>query len=251
MRPVLFGYFGSKVKIARRYPAPVYPTIVEPFAGAAGYSCWHYKRNVMLWDIYPVVVKVISWLIRAKPEDVLKLPLLKREDLIDDLPISDDAKALLGFWAGQCYKAPAKRLSIWGDQYPDTSKWSFKCRRRLAVTVTKIKHWKIHQGSYTDIPVDEIGPATWFVDPPYQVMGKSYQHGSDAIDYKALGEWCRALPGQVIVCENLGADWLPFRPFCKLVGANRRHKGDSKLRTNTEAIWTKNGNEYPSLLGDI
>ena len=33
----------------------------------------------------------------------------------------------------------------------------------------------------------------------------------DDIDYARLADWCRALPGTVDVCENVGADWLPFQ----------------------------------------
>ena len=55
--------------------------------------------------------------------------------------------------------------------------------------------------------------ATWFIDPPYRVAGRHYRFGPDDIDYVSLGEWCRERPGLVIVCENAGADWLPFRPL--------------------------------------
>ena len=34
----LFCYFGSKYRAAPHYPKPLYPHIIEPFAGAAGYS---------------------------------------------------------------------------------------------------------------------------------------------------------------------------------------------------------------------
>ena len=74
----------------------------------------------------------------------------------------------------------------------------------------EIKHWKVLNVSYEAAEVEE---ATWFVDPPYRSMGKHYRHGPKGIDYRHLGEWCKALPGQVIVCEEASADWLPFRPL--------------------------------------
>jgi len=38
---ILFSYFGSKARIGNKYPKPIYDTIIEPFAGAAGYSYAH------------------------------------------------------------------------------------------------------------------------------------------------------------------------------------------------------------------
>lgn len=55
------------------------------------------------------------------------------------------------------------------------------------------------------------GDATWFIDPPYRGRpGSHYRYGSKLIDYTNLAAWCQMLPGQVIVCEQHGADWLPF-----------------------------------------
>src|SRR5690606_4564477 len=74
-----------------------------------------------------------------------------------------------------------------------------------------IRHWIVFEGSYADLP---NAPATWFVDPPYNNRaGSLYTFGSGGIDYSHLGAWCREREGQVIVCENDGADWLPFAPF--------------------------------------
>ena len=39
MRP-LFPFYGSKWRDAKRYGAPVFGHVVEPFAGSAGYSCY-------------------------------------------------------------------------------------------------------------------------------------------------------------------------------------------------------------------
>jgi len=241
----LFSYFGSKVRIAKRYPAPVYPTIVEPFAGAAGYSCLHFHKQVRLWEVNPTIHGAINYIIQSDPEAIRSLPLLGNADSIDDLRIEQEAKWLIGLWSATAAAHPGKCLYKWAREGGNKSGyWSAKCRRRLAVTAAKIKHWEVHLGSYTDIPVDEIGPATWFVDPPYQDAGRHYPFGSSLIDYTKLGEWCRALPGQVIVCENEGADWLPFRPLCSFSGAAKAGKS---RRITTEAVWMQNGNEYPGL----
>ena len=93
-----------------------------------------------------------------------------------------------------------------------------------------IRHWKIRQGSYQGI--EDFSTATWFVDPPYQSAGKHYKHGCQGIDYPHLGEWCQSLRGQVIVCENDGATWLPFAPLADVKTARRG-------RRSREAIWTR------------
>ena len=76
----------------------------------------------------------------------------------------------------------------------------------------------VRLGDYRSAPDLE---ATWFVDPPYQPtrgmktgQGLGYAPGctSRELDYGELAEWCRSRRGQVIVCEQEGADWLPFRP---------------------------------------
>lgn len=102
-------------------------------------------------------------------------------------------------------------------------------RIRVANQVQYIRHWKVIEGDYTAAP--EV-LATWFVDPPYQVAGKYYVHGSKGIDYSALGDWCRSRRGQVLVCENEGADWLPFAPFATL-------KAGVNGRGSKEVLWTK------------
>jgi hypothetical protein len=58
-----------------------------------------------------------------------------------------------------------------------------------------------------------------------------YAAGCDAaaLDYEALGAWCRSRPGQRIVCEQAGATWLPFR---HLQGAK-----DGLGRTAREVCW--------------
>jgi site-specific DNA-adenine methylase len=72
-----------------------------------------------------------------------------------------------------------------------------------------------------------------FVDPPYQVKGVYYSGSRwSTADYRDLAELCVALKGaghQVIVCERLGADWLPFTPL---------HTYHGSLADGTEVIWS-------------
>lgn len=96
--------------------------------------------------------------------------------------------------------------------------------------VGKIRHWRIIEGSYESAPDVE---ATWFIDPPYEVAGNQYPCSAADIDFAALGAWCRARRGQVMVCENDGAQWLPFKPFRRIQGVR-----DAGASSSTEAIWT-------------
>ena len=42
-----------------------------------------------------------------------------------------------------------------------------------------------------------------------------------------------------MVCENEGADWLPFTPFMAIKANNSKNGG----KISMEAIWTNNTNE--------
>ena len=43
----LFKWFGSKWSASKHYPRPLYDTIVEPFAGGAGYAPFvPFRRSV-------------------------------------------------------------------------------------------------------------------------------------------------------------------------------------------------------------
>ena len=41
------------------------------------------------------------------------------------------------------------------------------------------------------------------------------------MDFTSLGEWCLERQGQLIVCENEGADWLQFQPLTVFRGSTK------------------------------
>ena len=45
MKP-FFRYYGGKWRDCAKYPPPQFDTIVEPFAGSAGYSVRHHTRMI-------------------------------------------------------------------------------------------------------------------------------------------------------------------------------------------------------------
>ncbi len=241
LRP-FFGYYGGKWRDAmKHYPEPEQGTIIEPFAGSAGYSMRYPNRKVVLCEIDPILVEVWRFLIRVTPSEVKSIPDLDPSGSVDDLQVCQEARWLVGFWLNRATSSPRKSPSKWmREGIRPGSFWGDRVRQTIASQVEAIRHWQIYHCSYEDCPTDR--KATWFVDPPYQKAGQHYRFGSQLIDYGELGQWCRSRRGQAIVCENAGADWLPFRDLAevKTTRANRRSKevywlntfGDDGLERN-------------------
>lgn len=205
-------YYGGKWRAAPRYPAPRFGLIVEPFAGAAGYACRYPDRAVVLCDVYPVVAGIWRYLIATPAAEIRRIPFV---EVVDDLPgwVPQEGRHLVGFWLNAATVSPCRVLSAGRKKLAKMGRvfegWTPATRERVASQVDSIRHWQIYEGPYTDLP---NAPATWFVDPPYSSpAGAHYVHS--AVDFPALGAWCRERQGQVIVCENAGAAWLPFETF--------------------------------------
>lgn len=234
LRP-FWRYYGGKWRAAPRYPKPDHSTIIEPFAGAAGYSLRYPDREVVLVEKYSVIAELWRWLIAATSDEVMSIPCV---DSTDDLPrwVPSGALFLVGFCMNTATVSPRVTLSSGKKKLRDLGctreGWTEEHRRMVAAQVGHIKHWRIIEGDYSKAPDVE---ATWFIDPPYQRAGIHYKHPSTAIDFAALGAWCQSRRGQSIVCEAAGADWLPFSPFmdAKSFGAAGKNK------TSAEVIWTR------------
>ena len=231
LRP-FFTFYGGKWRAAPHYPAPRFGTIVEPFAGSAGYSLRYADRDVVLVERDPLVAETWRYLLHVNPDEVLNLPDLAPGQSVDDLDVSEGARLLIGWWLNKGTASPCKRPGAWmrGGLRPN-SLWGPAVRLRIAEQVPKIRHWTLIEGDYTHAP--DV-PATWFVDPPYRIAGKHYRCGSERLDCASLGEWCCSRKGQVMVCENEGADWMPFRPFRAIKASEARHGG----KVSREAVWT-------------
>jgi len=222
-----FSYYGGKWRIAPKYPAPRYSTIVEPFAGSAGYSLRYPDRDVLLVEKYDVLYGIWSYLIRVSEEEILGLPDVPDGGKINDIPgICQEARWLMGFCVNNATSTPMQSNGAWARSDPTSAKfWNAARRQRIASQLHAIRHWQVIHASYEDIdPVE----ATWYVDPPYQVKGYYYKHKD--IDYEHLGRWCQSLAGQVIVCEGQDADWLPFEHFVDA--------WSNKNMRSPEMIWT-------------
>lgn len=226
-----FSFYGGKWRAAPHYPKPQHRRIVEPFAGAAGYSVRYADHDIVLVEKDPTIAALWRYLITARPEDIRALPLIAEHQSVTDLDCCDEARSLIGFWLNKGTTAPSKSPGKWmRDGARPKSFWGPEIRERIAEQVEHIKHWTLIEGDYTQAPICD---ATYFVDPPYQVAGSYYRCSARQIDFVGLGDWCRSLPGQVMVCENEGADWLPFRPFL-VIKSTEGKNGKAKSR---EAIW--------------
>lgn len=228
LRP-FFTYYGGKYRIAPRYPAPTHSLLYEPFAGSAGYSLRHFEKKVRLFDLNERVCGVWDYIFKVKELEILKLPEIF--DDCRDLKVPQEAKWLIGFWCNKGSAEPRNKPSTWmRSGVRLNSYWGPAIKQRIASQLSKVRHWTIHNSSF-----DRIGniAASWFIDPPYASdAGRQYTYNE--INYSALAEFCRSRRGQVIVCESVGADWLPFKPFHVAKGLEGP-KGKKKIH---EAIWT-------------
>jgi hypothetical protein len=224
LRP-FFSYYGSKWRLARLYPPPRHRRLVEPFAGSAGYALRHPSREVTLYERNPVVAGLWQYLTRVTAEEIMRLPANVQD--VAALPCQE-ARWLVGFWMTVASWRPRRRPVGRVRRHPHKG-WGGAVRLRVATQLPFIRHWKVVCG---DGRLAAPGPATWFVDPPCSSRAGG-EYGGPPPDYARLGEWCRGLPGQVIVCEQAGAAWLPFRPLAVADGC----RGGKGNRVNAEAFW--------------
>lgn len=214
----MFSYYGCKNRLSKFYPAPTHDLIIEPFAGAAFYSCIHgLGKYVLLVDKYKVICDIWNYLIHATPEMILALPEPKTGDKCRDFKVSDVEKQLLYFLSNSASAVPLNTAGKWNSFRP--------ARKRILSSLDGIRNWRVENKSFSEIPNHE---ATWFIDPPYFAGGHRYKHSNRDINFEELGLWCRERKGQVIVCENTKATWLPFTPLVELHG--QKH-------TTTEAVY--------------
>ncbi len=224
----MFSYYGSKNKIAKLYPKPLYNTIIEPFCGAAWYSILYKDKKIILNDINKIISGIWEFLINdANPEILLYYKDLFLNDDIRNLKIDERHRDLLGFLINRGCSAPGNIVQKWICQVAKKTSWASTTAyniQKIADSLNDIKHWEIFTKDYTELPNIE---ATWFIDPPYKIGGQYYKYNN--IDYKKLGKWCKSRRGQVIVCENNNADWLDFKPLIEITGQKKK---------STEFYWT-------------
>lgn len=221
-----FKYFGSKNRSGALYPKPTHDRIIEPFAGGAGYSMNYPEHDVLLCDTDERVIKIWKYLIDASEDEIMGIPLLEVGQDVRSLNISLEARLFISCCVNT---SPFRnKLASW-DGDVSSALWSAEWRERVAQHVKHIRHWEALCCDYGHLENHEV---TWFIDPPYQMLAEHYDASKKCpIDYSRLAQWCKSRRGQVIVCEQDGAKWLPFRHLGQLRTAR-------PTRTCCEAIWT-------------
>lgn len=214
----MFYFYGRKKQLARHYPPPRHELIVEPFAGSAAYSLHanNWEREVLLIERDARVADIWKWLIEeATPASILALPDLKQGERSSEFLHIIHAATKMAFAYRTIKVTPVLERN-----------WEIS-RRVMALTVPKVKHWRVACDDYTSAPDIE---ATWFIDPPYKgASGMGYCYGSDLLDYQELGRWIKRRRGQVIACEGKEGDYLPFSPLRTNMGVAGKQ--------STEVIW--------------
>lgn len=227
-----FSYFGSKHGLAPHYPPPAFGTIIEPFAGAAGYSVYWARpgQRVFLYDKDPKIVALWETLMGATAAQVLS-------DCEEQLAAGVAKHPFLTMIRG------AGSLRVSGEEEAKVNDWMKvqwgQARRRIlgVLPIVQSGKWSIECRPYEDL---EDRRAVWFIDPPYKPYttkaGTEYREGAAGIDYDHLAKWCMERTGQVIVCEQQPADWMPFRPFRRQNSQATQKRGDHE---RVEVVWTR------------
>lgn len=202
-----FPYFGNKKSLLKYYHAPLYTTIIEPFAGSARYAVkYGLERGVWINDKYHVIYEIWKWIQSATKGDIDKLPRLENKgETLADYKLSDPEKWLLGFATGVGRAMPSNKITAFAEKRKGTTQL-FNFLRRVC---GKIGHWRITNLSYEEMENIE---GTWFIDPPYQYFGKHYKCNGKDMSFKHLGKWCKKRRGQVMVCEAAMSTWFENGP---------------------------------------
>lgn len=229
----MFYFYGGKRRLARFYPAPECRVVVEPFAGAAAYSVTHL---VGLRGSTPSVDKVILVEKDKRVYDTwVKLLAMDVDELLSyPIPGAGERTSDFLLMTSACSNriAHTDEMTV-TTRMPEVLERMF---RRMAAVLPSVRgKIEIIYGDYTMAPDIE---ATWFVDPPYHVGSRAQQRGmgyapgcnAASLDFSALAEWCRSRKGQTIVCEQDGADWLPFEHL-------RLARNSIGVKT-TEVVWS-------------
>ncbi len=208
----MINYFGGKRSTAHKYPKPVIPFVIEPFAGGAGYSLMYRNLPVLLCELDIRTVNAWNFIIHNQAEHKFLSKKLVQGMQVTDIDAPPKALDLLRFAAHS--KSLYNKVSQWAAEgWPSM-------RKRIIEEAHTVEHWQVVHGTYELLSTDT--EATWFVDPPYQVGGSGYRHHH--INYKKLAAWCRSLNGHSIVVENHPATWLPFKKLYSRNTQSNKHK---------------------------
>jgi hypothetical protein len=212
-----FSYYGGKHRLVELYAPPRHDLIIEPFAGSAAYAYRYWERDVWVNDKDIRTYELWRFLTGGRiSRDALQV--LPRYVVVGQ-PVEEIAD-----WSvlpNGLYELAQSLVS--SGTYGERSKRSFvtpraapawpRALRRIEAVFDRVAHWKITNLSYQLLPNID---ASWFVDAPYNnAAGNRYRQRASGIDFAHLAAWCCGRRGQVVVCEEQGATWLPFVPLTR------------------------------------
>jgi site-specific DNA-adenine methylase len=224
----LFSYYGSKSKLAHLYPPPSHDTIIEPFAGGASYSLRYHERDVWINELDPITHELWRFLLSPNALDLIERYVPDKVEAgqrVSEFDLPDGVPGLL-----YLMRSEANQGTMGGrGNHVQVTSMAVKCwhrlKPRLLHFVPKIAHWRLTNLDFLKI---NSGSATWFVDPPYaNNAGNRYRTSFNRFD--ELTTWCEMLRGQVIVCENAGAEWLPFESLAERRGVHSRYQKSNAM----------------------
>lgn len=209
----MFYYFGRKGRLAPHYPTPEFDLVIEPFAGSMAYTLHHRPKRAIGIDIDPQVVKVWNRVCKLTPAKLLNYP---------EPSIGDRTADRFAMMAAGSHGTTRASDYLWTERMQRDLRKQKKLAARSVEYARSCIDYRL--GDYHEAPDIE---ATWFIDPPYQRVHRGYERWN--LDYDELAEWCKTRRGQVIVCEQDGADWLPFEPLQEIRGTTNKQ--------TTEMAW--------------
>lgn len=230
----VFSFYGGKSKLSHLYPPPEHAQIIEPFAGGAGYALRHYDCAVHLTELDDRVVSIWQWLLSPEIQSwVTQIPATMPvgAKISESFPNGSVPPGMIEYLRSECNHGTQGARGVHDQVTTLGSNGWPRIRPRLEYWLPRIRHWTIRHGSYETVGNRR---ATWFLDPPYQnPAGARYRQAQ--INYPALARWARSRMGQVIVCENQGATWLPFEPLVTRRGIQSRYQVSQAV----EVMWTR------------
>ena len=193
-----FAYYGAKHEKAHKYPPPRFDLIIEPFAGAEGYSC-HWARHRVTPSCYDRHERTPGHSCRQADlgsGSVGNTPGVRSVILNDadkgvvdtwhrvQRMTADDVRSLdaeldkertyerLVAWAGgnrtnRLFDTNGEKVT--SRMRSHRSGWG-NVRERIIRHLDLVRTFEILHGDYRDLPDVE---ATWFIDPPYQPIAVS------------------------------------------------------------------------------
>lgn len=235
------SFYGGKSKIADLYPEPRHSLIIEPFAGAAAYSFRHARlgsgRTAWLNDIDERTGNIWEFLLAPDARDWVERywpATVKAGSRGTDYLPPESPTGLFELFRAEANQGTQGARGVHEVVTSMGEKCWPRTRDKFLEIIPLISHWRFTRRDYSQIPCGML--ATWFVDPPYSGEPGSRYRSGNGLDYSSLGDLCHRMAGQVIVCENEGADWLPFNKLehRRVSIRSRYQKADAK-----EVYWTK------------